>query len=75
MSGCLTWATLRAKLFTNLPPTPRCSSCPSPPCPFVATRRTGLAQAVGGGMLGVITASNYATIKHFPTGNLPVDIA
>ena len=34
------------------------------PCP----RRTGLAQAVGDALVGVITASNYATIKQFPTG-------
>ena len=36
----------------------------------VCPRRTGLAQAVGNA-LGVITASNYATIKQFPTGRDP----
>ena len=36
--------------------------------PFLP-RRTGLADAVGAD-LGVITASNYGTIKHFPTAEL-----
>ncbi|PRW45448.1 serine threonine- kinase drkA isoform A [Chlorella sorokiniana] len=40
------------------------------PCAQIETSKTGLAQAVGGGMLGVTTASNYATIKHYPTAEL-----
>ncbi|KAI7842069.1 hypothetical protein COHA_004266 [Chlorella ohadii] len=40
------------------------------PCAQIDTSKTGLAQAVGNLLVGVITASNYATIKHFPTAEL-----